>query len=198
MIALLRGKLLYKSPTEIIVDVNGVGYAASISLSTFQALENTSNEIQLFTHLYVREDTMQLFGFATEREREMFRMLITVSGIGPKMAQTILSGMNTEELRSAIFSSNVSSLTTIPGVGKKTAERLIVELRDKLGKTDAKELFVTIPVAQISVVAESVNALTSLGYSRMQAEQAVRAIVQQVHDESLSVEEIIKRSLKTV
>ncbi|MBM4166347.1 MAG: Holliday junction branch migration protein RuvA [Ignavibacteria bacterium] len=196
MIALLRGKVLHKSPTEIVVDVNGVGYAASISLSTFQALEHSSKEIQLFTHLYVREDTIQLFGFATEFEREMFRLLITVSGIGPKMAQTILSGMNTEELRNAIFSQNVTLLTTISGVGKKTAERLIVELRDKLGKVEVKESFVSIPYAQTSVVTESINALTSLGYNRIQAEQTVRTIVQQSNEGTLSVEEIIKRSLK--
>jgi len=196
MIALLRGKVLHKSPTEIVVDVNGVGYAASISLSTFQALEHSSKEIQLFTHLYVREDTIQLFGFATEFEREMFRLLITVSGIGPKMAQTILSGMNTEELRNAIFSQNVTLLTTISGVGKKTAERLIVELRDKLGKVEVKESFVSIPFAQTSVVTESINALTSLGYNRIQAEQTVRTIVQQSNEGTLSVEEIIKRSLK--
>jgi len=196
MIALLRGKVLHKSPTEIVVDVNGVGYAASISLSTFQALEHSSKEIQLFTHLYVREDTIQLFGFATEFEREMFRLLITVSGIGPKMAQTILSGMNTEELRNAIFSQNVTLLTTISGVGKKTAERLIVELRDKLGKVEVKESFVSIPFAQTSVVTESINALTSLGYNRIQAEQTVRTIVQQSNGGTLSVEEIIKRSLK--
>ncbi|MBS4029516.1 MAG: Holliday junction branch migration protein RuvA [Ignavibacteriales bacterium] len=196
MISLLRGKLLHKSPTEIIVDVNGVGYSASISLSTFQALENVSGEINIFTHLYVREDTMQLFGFATELERAMFRMLISVSGIGPKMAQTILSGMNTEELRNAIFSSNVQSLTTIPGVGKKTAERLIVELRDKLGKVEAKDSFLTTPTAQSQHFSEAVLALTSLGYNRANAEQTVRAIIQNANGDTLSLEEVIKRALR--
>ena len=196
MISFLRGKLLHKSPTEIIVDVNGIGYAASISLTTFQALENANGEINIFTHLYVREDTMQLFGFASEQEREMFKLLITVSGIGPKMAQTILSGMNTEELRNAIFSSNVTSLTTIPGVGKKTAERLIVELRDKLGKVETKESFLSSSSPQQQNFSEAVLALTSLGYNRANAEQTVRTVLQNSSGTTLSLEEIIKRSLR--
>ncbi len=196
MIALLRGKIIYKSPTEIVLDVNGIGYSVLISLSTFSALEEAETEIQLFTHLHVREDAMLLYGFATESEREMFKMLIGISGIGPKMAQGILSGMSADEFRNAILSENISSLTAISGVGKKTAERLVMELRDKLGKIETSSP-IAISTQSSSIRSEALLALTSLGFARYDAEQVIRNIIKETGTEQLPLEEIIRRALRS-
>ena len=139
MIAYLQGTIVQKNPTDLVIDVNGVGYAVNIPLSTFEKLEHSTGTVKIFTYLHVREDIMQLYGFATEAEREIFRLLISVSGIGPKMAQGILSGLSINEFKQAILDGNIPALTSISGVGKKTAERLVIELRDKLGKTDLQE-----------------------------------------------------------
>lgn len=136
MIATLTGILRSKSPTEIILDVNGVGYSVSIPLSTFEKLTETGSTVTLLTHLQVREDALQLYGFATEKELILFKMLISVSGIGPRIAQGVLSGISASDLREYIIKGNVGALTTIPGVGKKTAERMVVELRDKMSKDE--------------------------------------------------------------
>ena len=196
MIAFLRGNILSKSPTEIVLDVNGVGYGVHISLSTFSALDESESEVKLFTYLHVREDAMMLYGFATEREREIFKMLIGVSGIGPKMAQGILSGMNADEFRNAILSENISSLTSISGVGRKTAERLVMELRDKFGKME-----ITSPLAiskqTSNVRGEVLLALTSLGFTRNDAEQVVRNVLKEANTDQLPLEEIIRRALRS-
>ena len=133
MISALRGTLISKSPTEVIIDVHGVGYGISIPLSTYERLGETNAQTTLLTYLHVREDIMQLYGFFTEEERSLFRLLISVSGIGPKMAQGILSGIPAGDLKNHITSGNIGALTTIPGVGRKLGERLVVELRDKIG-----------------------------------------------------------------
>ena len=136
MISYLRGNIVRKSPAELVIDVNGVGYSVTIPLSTFETLGETNGPTTILTYMHVREDIMQLYGFATEGERELFKMLISVSGIGPKMAQGILSGLSAPELREAIIRGNLAALTAISGVGKKTAERIIIELRDKLTKVE--------------------------------------------------------------
>src|ERR1041385_679476 len=167
MISYLQGTVVQKNPTELVIDVNGVGYAVSIPLSTFEKLEHSNGQIKILTYMHVREDIMQLYGFATETEREIFRLLISISGIGPRMAQGILSGLSTSELKLAILDGNVAILTSISGVGKKTAERLIIELRDKLGKTETQELS-SVPTSKLlKTRAEAVIALMSLGYSRL-------------------------------
>ena len=148
MIASLTGILKSKSPTEILVEVHGIGYTVSIPLSTYEKLGDIGSSVSLLTHFHVREDVMQLFGFFTEEERRLFKLLISVSGIGPKIAQSILSGMNVEELKSHLVSGNVNALTAIPGVGRKTAERLIVELRDKVGKILMQNLNQFLPSEQ--------------------------------------------------
>jgi Holliday junction DNA helicase RuvA len=135
MIARLSGKLAVKSPTEIVIDVGGVAFALSVPLSTFERLPGAGETVSVFTHLHVREDLLQLYGFFAEEEREVFRILISVSGIGPKMAQGILSGLPVADLKAHIIAGNSHALTAIPGVGRKLAERLIVELRDKIAKT---------------------------------------------------------------
>jgi Holliday junction DNA helicase RuvA len=196
MISYLFGKLVQKSPTELVVDVNGVGYHVNIPLSTFEQLENADGDVKILTYLHVREDIMQLYGFATEAEREFFRLLISVSGVGPKMAQGILSGLSTPELRQAILDGNLAALTSISGVGRKTAERLVIELRDKLGKTDVAESVLIHSSKQLKVRAEAVVALMSLGYTRQSAEKALLAVMKEATEKELSVEELIKRALR--
>lgn len=195
MIAQLRGKLIQKSPTEIIVDVNGIGYHVNIPLSTFERIDKLDGEITILTYMHVREDAMVLFGFATEAERELFKMLISISGIGPKIAQGILSGISTNDLRDAIQLGKIESLTSISGVGRKTAERIILELRSKLGKLEISEPSATPTSQQLRTRTEVIVALMSLGYSRTNAEQALRTVLSESANKELSVEELIKRAL---
>jgi len=196
MISYLQGTLTEKSPTEVTVEVNGVAYAVAIPLSTYAALGEIGNPVKIFTHLHVREDAMQLYGFATTAERDLFRMLISISGIGPKMAQGILSGIGVNELKNHIVKGNYSGLMAIPGVGKKIAERLILELRDKIAKLEEE-----VPVLGDKAAAvrhEALLALTSLGYARVVAEKAIRLALQETdgsHD-TLGLEELIKRALR--
>jgi len=197
MIASLSGILKSKSPTELLVEVNGVGYAVSIPLSTYSSIGEINAPVVLLTHLHVREDAMQLFGFATEAERHLFKMLISISGIGPKIAQGILSGISVSEIRQHISSGNVSALTAIPGVGKKTAERLIVELRDRIGKVDLSPGS-SLGTGDVNTEArsEALLALTSLGYNRPAAEKAIRLALKDAGGTMLTVEELIKKALK--
>ncbi len=197
MIASLHGTLTKKTPTELQIDVHGIGFSVSIPVSTYQHLGETGSDVTLLTHLHVREDALQIFGFASEAERSMFRLLISVSGIGPKIALGILSGVGVDELKEHLLHADTTALTTIPGVGKKTAERLIVELRDKLGKED------TSPSPLISgsdsttrVRSETLLALIALGVPRQNAEKAIRLSLQGTDSSSITVEELIKRALR--
>lgn len=194
MFSYLYGKIVHKTPTELVIDVNGIGYHVNIPLSTFEKLEHTNNDVKILTYLHVREDAMQLYGFATSAEREFFRLLISVSGVGPKMAQGILSGLSTPELKQAILDGNVAVLTSIPGVGRKTAERLVVDLRDKLSKPDIQETPITASSKQLKDRAEAIVALMSLGYTRQGAEKALLAVMKESKD--LPLEELIKRALR--
>ena len=197
MIATLTGTLKAKTPTEILVDVNGIGYSLIIPFSTFEKLGETDSRIMLFTHLHVREDAMLLYVFATEEERSFFRLLISVNGIGPKIAQGILSGISVTDLRQHIAKENVSALTAIPGVGRKTAERLIIELRDKLGKLAARaEDSVPRPDGEEDLRQEALRALTSLGYNRPIAEKALRQVLNEAKGERLSLQSLIKKALR--
>jgi Holliday junction DNA helicase RuvA len=196
MIATLTGILKFKSPTEILVEVHGIGYTISIPLSTYEKLGDLGSSVSLLTHFHVREDAMLLFGFSTEEERRLFKLLISVSGIGPKIAQSTLSGMNVEELKSHIVDGNVNALMAIPGVGRKTAERLIVELRDKAGKTlTESEPISVIGMASAAMRIEALQALTSLGYNQQIAEKAIRLVVKEAEGSTISLEELIKRAL---
>ena len=167
MIAYLRGRLLEKRPNQVIVDVNGVGYDVQIPVSTFSHLGDTGAEVKLFIHTHVREDTLALYGFLAPKDKALFERLISVSGIGPRLAITLLSGMDTEELSTAIRRSEVQRLIRVPGVGRKTAERLILELRDKLGPADAAT------PAPAGIDEEVISALLNLGCARPAAEAAV-------------------------
>jgi Holliday junction DNA helicase RuvA len=172
MIAHLRGKLLAKHPNQAIVETSGVGYDVTISVPTFSDLPGVGSEVALHIHTHVREDMIALYGFLRAAEKQLFEELITVSGIGPKLAITILSGMGADEMVGAIRGNDVARLTRIPGIGKKTAERLVLELRDKL-PTAGGEVAV---VSGLGAVEEDVlSALMNLGYQRAAAEKAVRA-----------------------
>jgi Holliday junction DNA helicase RuvA len=197
MISSLHGTLAAKSPTEVVVDVQGVGYGVSIPLSTYEVLGNLSSAVTLLTYLHVREDALQLYGFATEEERSLFKLLISVNGIGPKMAQGILSGIAVPDLKSCIASGNMGALTGIPGVGKKLAERMVVELRDKITKLDSVgPVFPGTTDSQSRIRSEALLALTSLGYNRVVAEKALRSALQETSGSEVSLEGLIKIALR--
>ncbi|HEX3183303.1 MAG TPA: Holliday junction branch migration protein RuvA [Pyrinomonadaceae bacterium] len=204
MIAHLSGTLLSKQATSVIVDVSGVGYEVSIPLSTFYDLEDTGSRVQLRIYTHVKEDALQLYGFKTARERELFINFISVSGIGPKLGIALLSGMSADELIASIKTNNLARLTLIPGVGKKTAERLIVDLREKMAalSTDQLEEQPGAPTdggeasSEDSVRSQALSGLMNLGYQRSAAEKAVDAALSEGGD--ITVESILKRSLRKI
>jgi len=174
MIAHLRGKLLAKHPNQAIVETGGVGYDVTISVPTVTDLPGNGGDVALHIHTHVREDVIALYGFLRSSEKRLFEKLITVSGIGPKLAITILSGMAADEMVNAIRGNDIARLTRIPGIGKKTAERMVLELRDKLTVEKAGEVA---PVSALSAVEEDVvSALVNLGYQRAAAEKALASI----------------------
>jgi len=197
MIGRLQGILLAKQPPQLLVDVNGVGYEVDAPMSTFYQLPNTGETVVLHTHLVVREDAQLLYGFYSESERQLFRSLIKINGVGPKLALTILSGISFEEFTRCVMDDDAKALTALPGVGKKTAERLIIELRDKIGK-ELDAVLPTIAGAAASSsyksdpVSDAVSALVSLGYKAQEASRMVRGI----ESEGLSTEDIIRESLQ--
>lgn len=189
MIGYLTGKIISKKPTQIIIDVNGVGYLIHISISTFEKL--TEETVSLYTYLAVKDDALDLYGFFTQAEKEMFESLISVSGIGPKLAQSILSGIEISDLKEALKLGNTSRIISIPGIGRKTAERMVVELRDKVDKIAEGVEFVI--GAQTSVKHDAVTALVNLGYNQKTAEQIIRSIINSKAD--ITIEELIKEAL---
>lgn len=202
MIAHISGTLLVKQTNTVIVDVGGIGYEVTIPLSTFYDLEETGSTVALRVYTHVREDALQLFGFRTARERELFLRLISVTGIGPKLGITMLSGMSADEIIASIRTNNLARLTSIPGVGKKTAERLVLDLRDKVAALSSpalEEEFATTPGAGSPASADAMrddalSALVNLGYQKAPAEKAVGAAMQEGGE--LSVEVILRRSLR--
>ena len=191
MIAHLSGKLLSKQPNIVIIDVGGVGYELIIPLSTFYDLGEEGSQVSLRVHTYVREDALQLYGFRTEREKKLFLHLTSISGIGPKLAVTILSGMSAEELIPAIRNNDLARLVAIPGVGKKTAERLVVELKDKLSALSSPELeeqfrLATGAGSANTIADDIISALVNLGFQRAAAEKAVNATMKENPDANFS------------
>ena len=185
MIAHLRGRLLEKHPNRVIVDVNGVGYDVHVPLSTFFDMAEPGGEIALRVHTHVREDALLLYGFATSLELQLFERLISVSGIGPKLALAVLSGMDPNELVAAIRTANVARLTGIPGIGKKTAERIGLELKDKMNAFLAAEAAAAPVVdADEAMRTDLLSALMNLGYHRPLAERAVAAALKRSSGES--------------
>ncbi|HEY9282046.1 MAG TPA: Holliday junction branch migration protein RuvA [Pyrinomonadaceae bacterium] len=204
MIAHLSGKLIDRHATSVVLDVGGVGYEVTIPVTTFYELEEAGQTVSLRIYTHVREDTLQLFGFKTLRERELFQMLISVSGIGPKSGVAMLSGMSADEIITAIRTNNLARLTSIPGVGKKTAERLVLDLRDKMAALSSpalEEQFAAqtsagAAASEDSLREDALSALNNLGYQRAAAEKAITHAVQEGGD--LSVEVILRRSLRTL
>ncbi|MGA8215571.1 MAG: Holliday junction branch migration protein RuvA [Candidatus Sulfotelmatobacter sp.] len=175
MIAHLRGKLLAKHPNQVVVETGGVGYEVNISVPTFSELPPSGSEVALHIHTHVREDVIALYGFLRPAEKQLFEKLMTVSGIGAKLAITILSGMAADEMASAIRGNDLARLTRIPGIGKKTAERMVLELRDKVPALAGTP---TATVAAMSATEEDVlSALVNLGYQRAAAEKALARVV---------------------
>jgi Holliday junction DNA helicase RuvA len=192
MIGQLRGTLADKRPSQVLVDVGGVGYLVAVPLSTYAALGELHTEVTLLVHTHVREDALALYGFLSSREKHFFEVLLGASGVGPSLALKILSGMTVEELVPAIRGGDVVRLTKIPGVGRKTAERMVVELRDKLeAVTVAEEKQ---PASKAGVEADVVSALTNLGYDGRQAEMAV-ADGKRAAGSSVGFEKLLKAAL---
>jgi len=194
MIGLLRGKILQKQAPDLLLDVNGVGYELLASLTTFVDLPEIDQETTLYTHLVVREDAHTLFAFSSLEERVLFRTLLKVNGVGPKMALAIVSGMTANEFAQRVHNNDVSGLTRLPGVGKKTAERLIIEMRDRLPEPlDQPEIDgIQAPKTARNLEDEAVAALLALGYKPTQASQ----MVAKYSSAGLSVEEIVRKALK--
>ena len=199
MIGRLKGTLLTKQPPTLLLDVNGVGYEVDAPMTTFYQLPDIDQEVILYTHLVVREDIQQLCGFATETERSMFRSLIKINGVGPKLALSILSAISANDFARCILDSDTATLVRLPGVGKKTAERLVIEMRDKLkdwqtdSSTSEKATAGMINVPHVAdPVEEAVSALISLGYKPPQASR----MVTQIDSRNLTSEEIIRDALK--
>ena len=195
MIGRIVGTLIEKTPPELLVDISGIGYEISASMTTIYDLPQVGEKVTLYTHFLVKEDSQTLYGFIDKSERALFRVLIKVNGIGPKMAVAVLSSMSAEELISNVQDSDVTALTRIPGVGKKTAERLIIELRDKLGQAAKTDLF-SAPAVLRQVQAdprqEAEAALISLGYKPQEAAKAIAG----VPTDGASSEDVIKAALK--
>ena len=190
MITHIKGRLVEKSPTELVIDCNGIGYLVNISLNTFSLLSD-SEAISLYTHLQVKEDSHTLFGFFDKSERNLFRKLISVSGIGASTARTMLSSLNPQEIQRAILTENVSTIQSVKGIGLKTAQRVIIELKDKVNLADSS--------GEISISGlnqnrdEALSALEVLGYSRKQTSKVIDELIN--NDPEISVEKIIKNSL---
>lgn len=195
MIAHLSGKILEKETDRVVIDVAGVGYEVGIPLSTFYELGEVGSEVSLRIHTNVREDAIQLFGFKTARERDLYLQLISVQGVGAKSGVTLLSGMSADEIILAVRSGNITKLTSIPGVGKKTAERLIVELRDKVVSigTDTTAS-ATLPSGENAIVDDALSALVNLGYQKAAAEKALQQAMNEGTE--LSVQKLLRASLQ--
>jgi holliday junction DNA helicase RuvA len=195
MIAQLKGILIFKSSTEAVIDCGGVGYLANISVNTSQELPEINQEVLIYTLLLPREDAINLYGFWTKSEREAFKILTSISGIGPKSALGILSSLTVEELQGYIIQGNINALQKLPGIGKKTAERLILELKDKITKLGDFEVS-SIGYEQNLIKQEALSALVILGYSRIIAEKAVKKALDESVTKDITAERLIKVALK--
>ena len=193
MITQIRGRLVEKNPTYVVVDCAGVGYLLHVSLQTFSSLPTDEN-IRLFTHLSIREDAHTLYGFISKIKREVFKLLISVSGVGPSIARTMLSSMSSEEVQNAIASENVALIQSVKGIGAKTAQRVIVDLKDKILKTfDIDEVSLS---SNNTNKEEALSALEVLGFNRRQSEKVITAILKDTPNET--VELLIKKALKNL
>ena len=194
MIGSLNGLIISKKPSEVLLEINGIGYEVYIPLSTSFKLPSVDQTVQLLTHLIVREDQHTLYGFITEDERKLFRALIKISGVGAKLALTILSGINVEGFIRSVQMQDVDTLIHLPGIGKKTAERLLVEMKDKVGQMGDIALNDAIESKDLRIIQEAHNALTSLGYKSVEA----RKILDGIDSNGLTVEALLKQALQSL
>lgn len=192
MIGSVRGRITSKKPPQLTVEVGGLGYELEAPMSTFFLLPSVGEEVRLLTHLVVREDAHILYAFATEDERRLFRSLIKVSGVGPKIALALLSGINVEAFALCVQSQDIAALTRVPGIGRKTAERLVVEMRDRLGPTSESAVAATAAASGLNPEAEAFGALVALGYRPAEATRLLKAAGPGTH----STEELIRRALQ--
>jgi Holliday junction DNA helicase RuvA len=195
MYAYLQGKFTYKSPARVIVDVQGIGFEVNISLNTYAAIQDLQ-EGRLYTYLQVKEDGHTLYGFQDSREKEMFLHLLSVSGVGASTARMMLSSLKPEDISRAILQGDVRQLESVKGIGKKTAERLVLELKDKMSKQESGASGIRIPAGN-KVEQDALDALTALGISRGQAEQSIRKVIRE-QDGSLPLETLIKKALHAI
>ncbi len=193
MIYHIKGKLVEKNPTYVVIESNGLGYLIHISLSTYSKIADVE-ELKLYTHLSIREDAHTLFGFFDKTEREVFKLLISVSGVGPSIARTMLSSMTAEEIQHAIMTENVAIIQQAKGIGGKTAQRVIVDLKDKIAKTYQLDDFA--PVSYNTAKEETLSALEVLGFARKQSEKLVDKIAQE--NPTMNVESLIKLALRNL
>lgn len=196
MIGQLRGILIEKQPPQLLIDVQGVGYEVDAPMNTFYVLPDLGQEVRLFTHLSIREDAHHLYGFYTRDERHLFRVLLKVNGVGPKLALTILSSTTTDEFVRLVLNNDTASLVRVPGIGKKTAERLVIEMRDKLAEwTEGAAAQGALPVAKTArhgILQDAISALIALGYKQQEANRTVT----KMDDGAASSEELIRRALR--
>jgi len=194
MIGRLRGLLVHKSPPALVMEVGGVGYEVEAPMSTFYELPPVGQTVTLYTHLVVREDAHLLYGFSRESQRRLFRALLKVNGVGPRVALAVLSGLSDQEFLRCVATEDIARLTRVPGIGRKTAERLVVELRDKLGREmkDGERSGAAAPETPADPVSEAISALIALGYKPQEASRAVHGIA----SEGLACEEIIRQALR--
>ena len=198
MIGRIRGLIVYKKPPEIQIDVAGICYEVQVPMSTLYQLPELGKEITLHTHFVVREDAQLLYGFFEEKDKSMFRSLIKINGVGPKMALGILSSMEANEFVRAVRSNDINAMVKMPGIGKKTAERLLIEMRDRLKDWDGEEGGTQVPVsAGASITSDAETALISLGYKPQQAAHAIAAVLK-TNPKIQGSEELIRHSLKSM
>ncbi len=195
MISFLDGELVEALPTQVVISVHGVGYLVQIPLSSFDHLPPVGGRLKLLTHFVVREDAQLLFGFVSTAERDLFKLLLQhVSGVGPKIALAVLSGMSVSQFKAAVVNGDIAALSKISGLGKKTAERIVLELKDKVGVAAAWELAASGQDGQQAKANDAVLALLSLGFKQVEAQRAVREILSK--EKTLDTEELVRRALK--
>lgn len=197
MIASLSGKLLENNNTNVVIDCNGVGYLAFTSIKTAQNMGAIGSNVFLQIELIAKEDSLSLYGFSTKEEKEVFKLLIAISGIGPKIALSILSSVSADELRNLVLSDNVFMIQKFPGIGKKTAERLILELKDKFSKLDLGSSSSEI-ISNSSQINEAIQAMISLGYSKQIAEKSIQAVMKEIKNSDIKTDILIVKALNFV
>lgn len=197
MIAYLSGKLVFKDPTFVIIDVGGIGYQVKISLQTYSKIKD-EEQIRLLTFLHIKEDAHTLYGFKEETEKRLFLLLISINGVGPNTGLMILSSLSTEEIEHAILSGDVATIQAVKGIGAKTAQRIILELKDKVGKSGTAELSTPLGFLKTSnkIREEALQALITLGFPKAVAEKNITLVLKKTNGE-ISLEDLIKASLKT-